>query len=155
MNKHDPILVVAVDPGKKCGIARYLGPPLDAFESQTVPSDEVVDEVLAYSEMSPYNTFVVCERYTIGGRTVKMSRQPTALEVIGELRGLCRRKGFPFHMQNVADAKKMGRPELLRKLGWWYAGDRDDDANMAASHALLALARHFPVMFERLVRPVQ
>lgn len=152
--------IIGVDPGKKCGIALYDEDDSQPFrfESYTLPSEEAIVAVAEWLEPNMYEeqpVLVVCERYTIGGRTVKMSRQPRALEVIGVVRDMCHRLNVPFVLQNPSDAKKFGNPERLKDIGWWKVGDVDDDANSAAAHVLLGLATHFPVAFGRLVRPVE
>lgn len=153
--------VIGVDPGKKCGLAFYDhgdSPASVRFESCTLSSEDAINIVRMWLDPElvwDRSVLVVCERYTIGGRTVKMSRQPRALEVIGVVRDMCEHAHVRFVLQNPADAKKMGHAQRLKDLGWWKTGDIDDDANMAAAHVLLGLATHFPVVFGRLVRPVQ
>lgn len=153
------IYVLGVDPGKKCGVAE-LGYTENGwtFASWALPRVEATDTLrgLLDAQQAGFydHTHVACERYTIGQRTVKMSRQPDALEVIGVVRGLATGAHASFDLQGVSDAKKLGNPDVLRQLRWWKVGRDADHANDAAAHVLLAVARHFPTVFRRLITSV-
>jgi hypothetical protein len=86
-----------------------------------------------------------CERYNVGGSTVKMTRQSDATEVTGKMRDLATKHKFTLIIQNAADAKKMGQPKVLRLIGWWTKAK--EHANDAAKQALLALSSASPDEF--------
>lgn len=151
---------MGVDPGETCGVARLRELPngWHAFDSYALTSDDAIDLVRVWLHGGPtptHGTVVVCERYTIGQRTVKMSRQPRALEVIGAVRRACREEGTLFELQGVSDAKRLGNQDVLKRIGWWRVGPDADHANDAAAHVLLATARHFPTVFRQLVTLVK
>jgi hypothetical protein len=81
---------------------------------------------------------MACERFNVGGSTLKMTRQADATEVTGQMKALGKKHGFTVVVQNAADAKKMGAPVILRSIGWWTPRKRH--ANDAAAHALLSLS---------------
>lgn len=136
-----PLVVIGVDPGKMTGIAVYS---LGRFIfSDQLPASEVghfLDGFLSETRrLYPKARIVIgCERFNVGGSTVKMTQQSDATEVTGKMRDLASKHGCTFIVQNAADAKKMGQPKILRKIGWWTKGK--EHANDAAKHALLALS---------------
>lgn len=133
--------VIGVDPGKMTGIAIY-GHNRFLFGDQ-LPASEVghfldgyLDELRRHH---PSGRIVIgCERFNVGGSTIKMTRQSDATEVTGKMKDLAKKYGCTFIIQNAADAKKMGQPKILRTIGWWTKGK--EHANDAAKHALLALS---------------
>lgn len=136
-----PLYVIGVDPGKMTGIAVYA---FQRFEfGDQLPASEVghfldgyLDEV---RRRYPNARIVIgCERFNVGGSTVKMTQQSDATEVTGKMKDLATKHQCTFIIQNAADAKKMGQPKILRRIGWWTRGK--EHANDAAKHALLALS---------------
>lgn len=139
--------VVAVDPGEKCGVARYVDGEISAIQCDYRTALD--DYVLPWLRTLPQVECSV-ERYTVGAQTLKKTRQPTAQHVVGIIKTECERLGVPFVQYGPGDAKKLGRPELLRSLGIYLPGL--DHANDALSHLLLTLANRHRAEFVRLVK---
>lgn len=83
---------------------------------------------------------VVCERYTVTAETLRKSRQTTALEVIGWLRGLCVVGKSEFILQQPGDAKRFATDARLNFAGWRQR-TKLDHANDALRHLLLFLVK--------------
>ena len=66
---------------------------------------------------------LIIERYTIGERTVKYSRQSDALEITGGLKWAAEDAGIPVVMQQPRDAKRLFTDERLKQQGWWAKGE--------------------------------
>jgi hypothetical protein len=134
--------IVAVDPGKTCGLAfLYPGHP-ESFGSREFDrwgAVRVVDGVAEIFPMSARPDLVVCESFV--PRPGVRTWQPEALETIGALRYVCDRAGVPFETQSPADAKRFSNNRKLELLGWRKPtpGGHADDA---ARHLLLAAVRH-------------
>lgn len=138
--------ILAVDPGKMTGWATYSCGRAVFGEDQFM---EFHRRAEAYLLRVPCR--VICERFVIGGGTVRVARGDTnwSIETIGVLRYLCDREGAPFELQGAADAKRFGTDSLLRRLRWWTPGS--DHARDAARHLALTLARHHPSELDRLL----
>ena len=125
--------IIAVDPGKTCGMF------------------ELTDATFAHSELEPYDLVrmldlsetpwitLVVERYT--QQSLKLTPQYDALETIGALRYVARRNNWMFTLQSRSQKSRV-RDDALRELGWHKPGM--SHANDAARHALIFLARQQP-----------
>lgn len=145
------VCLVAVDPGATCGIAFYHN---GRFETMQLPKREALGFIhgvvdgLVEGGIRP--TLIV-ERFVTGrGPHRAMSVQPDAQEVIGALYDLSTLLLLDFFRQSAADAKSVGADPHLRRIGWYRSGW--PHANDAARHAYLALMRHWPREFARVVR---
>ena len=144
--------VLAVDPGLATGIARWwpivdpVGGALVQFESSIVQRDEVFDVL---NRLVPQFDVVVFETFTVTAKTLKLSRQYDALEIIGVIKFLCWRDDKPWHGQspNVKDFAKNPR---LKQLGWYKPGEGHD--NDAARHLLVYIAEHDPTLLKTLIQ---
>jgi len=139
-------VIIGVDPGDTTGIVKWKLGHRDIEFAQ-----------LKANQVAPYlrpmvrdNTLVVCERFVIGTRTVRKKRSPATTDTIGAVRALCEEQDARFVLQSSSDAKTFGVNDLLKKLGWYVAGQRH--AMDAARHTLLAIAREHPNEFDRLTR---
>ena len=135
------LYVIGVDPGKQTGVAIYGNGRFNMGDD--MPASEVGLFVDAYitelrAQDPTCRIVMACERFNIGGSTLKMTRQADATEVTGKMRDVAKKHGITLIVQNAADAKKMGAPVILRSIGWWTPRKRH--ANDAAAHALLALS---------------
>lgn len=83
-----------------------------------LPALDVLADKLKWQD-----TTLVIERYTIGERTVKFSRQSDALEITGALKVDAGRLGVPVVMQQPRDAKRLFTDDRLRQTGWWAKGE--------------------------------
>ena len=126
--------IIAVDPGKTCGVA-FFGWSFSSGEHSAQNALALVHYVLAGSGAE----LVVCESFV--PRPGIRTWQPEALETIGALRYICQREGIPFELQAPADAKRFSTNDKLQLLGWRNPtpGGHADDA---ARHLLLAAVRH-------------
>lgn len=135
------LYVIGVDPGKQTGVAIYGNGRF--IMGDDMPASEVGLFVDAYimelrSQDPDSRIVMACERFNVGGSTLKMTRQADATEVTGKMRDIAKKHGITLVIQNAADAKKMGAPVILRSIGWWTPRKRH--ANDAAAHALLMLS---------------
>lgn len=77
------------------------------------------------------------EQFTITQRTVRHTRQPDALWIIGGLRFLADIEGIPVHMQPASLAKTTWDNDRLKETGWYEVVKRKH-ARDALRHALTA-----------------
>lgn len=126
--------VLAVDPGGTTGWATY-----DDGTVQRGQFPGGIDGIDTLMIMALTSDVVVIEKYTIGGRTVKFSRQTDALEITGALKWYARRSGIEVVMQQPAEAKRLFTDERLRAHGWWAVGE--EHARDALRHMGFYLAR--------------
>lgn len=77
------------------------------------------------------------ERYTINGRTARLSQQPDALKVIGVVEQLAAYSQAECSQFAKSNAVKTYSDEFLRDVGWWSPGKTH--ANDATRMALSAL----------------
>lgn len=145
--------IIGVDPGKVTGLVLYHGCKLIDKASLSVDavSPWVSQRLDAIEERDPdAYVFLGIERYNIGGNTVKMSRQPDALDVTGRLRNVARgRDNVSVRTFNASDAKALGSPKTLRRIGWWIPGHLH--ISDAAAEALITLATVRPSEFELVI----
>lgn len=67
----------------------------------------------------PFNRrHVAVERYVITKRTVKLARQPAAIEVTGVIRDYARYYGANVWQFGMSDTKKLAPDDLLDRIGW-------------------------------------
>lgn len=147
--------VVGVDPGKQTGIAFFAWRPRSdikdsLFGSVALPAMEVASWIgWVMDDTNVQHVF--CEPYIFVQRTVKMTRQNDAIEVIGSVRNLCKERDVKFKLLQQNAAKKLGNITLLKQFGWHCSGDPDNHTNDAASQVALGLATYFPGTFQKLV----
>lgn len=148
---------IGIDPGDSTGLAVIRGDGVRLHHEQGSPS--ILDDFILRFPFLLYpgqDVLVGCERFVITSETARHTAQPTALEVIGVVKQLCRLNDWPLHLQQPANAKRLVTNDLLRKLGLWLTG-RDvgrpdaNDANDATRHALLVLAHHRASLFDDMI----
>lgn len=138
-------VIIAVDPGKKSGIATFTY--ARGEEPQLVDSGEYLMQdyhvpilnSLKNARIFEMDVVVVCERFTINAQTVKNSQAPYSLEQIGILKYLVYTEGLDIDkiiFQSPSDAKRMFPNEALKKLGYWHRGG-EGHALDAVRHGLL------------------
>lgn len=158
-------LVVGLDPGESTGLlalklvddlrrviiaGRYQGPPDEALACLR----RALDDAREFDE----SVILAGERFTTTNKTAKRSAQPTPLKVLGAAELLAASyERVKFTLQSPADAKKLAPNDVLRDFGFYSrasdVGCRDaNDVNDAARHALLALLRFRPSVFDDLLR---
>jgi hypothetical protein len=143
------MIVFAVDPGLEAGLCRWnseVGYAVDAFTYMEASGFEIIDaidgEISRARRQNPMRSFaIVAERYTIGQRTLKMSRQYEALEMIGCLRWIAHRHTTSFTLQSRADKSRVSDADL-RRMGLWIPDKTH--AMDARRHMLVYVASHYP-----------
>lgn len=142
--------VFAVDPGGTSGWACWRDGEVTSGQLEFDPFVDMFEQGLQHGWCI---NVIVAERFTISARTVKLSQQTTALEVIGYLRAMAHLEGIPFVLQTPADAKRFTQVDndahaRLDMLGWTQRPlAKHDHANDALRHLLLYLVKN------RLIEP--
>jgi hypothetical protein len=144
-----PLVVIGVDPGKKTGIC-YLDVDEDGEIRRQVIEvgrDDVAKMLAAWMINSDPDADreMAVERYTILDSTVRKTRQPDALKVIGVAEDIARQAGFGFSFHAPADCKKLVTDDLLKRLGWYSTrlGHANDATRPALRTVLLRRATVF------------
>jgi hypothetical protein len=132
-------MYIAVDPGKMCGLAACFDDGSYAF-SMDAPPYETVNWVV--EKIATNFAKIIVERYMITPATIKMTREYDALETIGALRYVARRKGIKIELQSRGDRLRVTNAQLKR-LGW-YTQTSGGHANDAARHLWLGFMRSNP-----------
>lgn len=135
------MIIIAIDPGKTCGLAIYdvaektmLGSEVDFFDF-----GDWLNTSLHNLKSADVTVMVACERFTIGAGTIKRSQDAHwALEGIGVARYVTHCYAYEFLLQSPADAKQFATDAKLRKADWYVPGK--GHANDAIRHASLAMA---------------
>lgn len=148
------LVVIGVDPGKATGLALYFN--LRLIAKNSLPVGDVPREISRWITVAKerYQTdvqiIIAVERYQTGSSTVKKTRQADPVELLGACRLIAR--GDPaisVLTSNASDAKKVGNPITLKKIGWWTAGH--DHINDAAAQVLRTLAAVRPLEFAEII----
>lgn len=150
----DELIICGVDPGEHTGLfvvrIRPERVPVCRIWRAEVSQHEVAPALENQLEMEP-RTVVACERYVITQKTIRTTRQPAAMEVIGNVKDVCHRYDARLRMQMKSDVAKTADNSTLREIGWYARGMRH--ANDGARHALYALqyekASVFMAIFSR------
>jgi hypothetical protein len=136
---------VGVDPGLVTGVAVYE--PGQLFQSYEVTRPHIMNLL---RQVVREGDVVCIEKFTISMQTVRKTRQPDALQIIGATQELCRLKGAQLIIQEPAPAKRIGSYEVLRKLDW-HRLTKDNHANDAASFVLMALLKTNRAVYAELI----
>lgn len=130
-------LIVAVDPGKMTGVARFRvhdGSDPELLESHEFLREDLekwLELVLLHSTAGE-PVKVVAERYVMGDKD-----SPWSLRYLGVLSYLSRKGGWGEPaIQTPAAAKSFAPNELLKSLGYWHKGGAGH-ANDAIRHAIV------------------
>jgi hypothetical protein len=151
-SKH--LVIIGVDPGKATGLALYYNGHLIAKNS--LPANDSPTEISRWiinaktKFQGNAQIIIAVERYQTGGSTVKKTRQADPVELLGACRMIAR--GDPavsVVTSNASDAKKVGNPTTLKRIGWWTPGH--DHINDAASQVLRTLAAVRPLEFAEVI----
>jgi hypothetical protein len=134
-------MILSVDPGVMTGWAAWSPGQLalpTVGQSEQAPFARMVH---SWWESRWIKT-IVCERYTITQETLRKSRQPASLELIGFLRGLTDvDPTIDFVLQSPADAKRFASDEKLAAAGWLQP-KKDDHANDSLRHLMLYMVKN-------------
>ena len=137
------MIIVGIDPGDTTGMFTYNTNTLSHTAQHHTDIDQLLARIRNFTTWS--EVFIGMERFHISERTVRSTRQPKVLDVIGAVKAL----GVPIIEQNASDAKHIGTDEVLKSIGWYTPRLRH--ANDAARHCLLLLARKDLKSFDKLV----
>jgi len=132
--------ILAVDPGKRCGLFVYnlITGTWRAQEDDPYTIIHEVDVAIADIHVACY---VVAERFTMSGAVV--TQQPDALETIGALRYVTRRRHQGDITLQSRAVKSRVPNSTLRTIGWWHDSEGGHSLD-AARHALVFLVEKFP-----------
>lgn len=146
----DKRLIIGVDPGKETGLAWLID---DEFSHMDLPALAACDKIawLVSGCGAQRPTIIAAERYNITQRTVKMTRQYEAFEVIGACRWIAHVHRTSFVLQAAGEAQRAGNRDVLLRLGWWRRGG--DHLNKAAAQVVLAFQQIFPAAYAELIGP--
>lgn len=148
------LVVIGVDPGKATGLALYYN--LKLIAKNSLPANDAPREISRWITVAKekfqvdVQIIIAVERYQTGGNTVKKTRQADPVELLGACRMIAR--GDPavsVITSNASDAKKVGNPTTLKRIGWWTAGH--DHINDATSQVLRTLAAVRPLEFAEVI----
>lgn len=140
--------ILAVDPGKTTGWARYWE---GHMESGQVEGRHAFYDWVAMTAGAGHPLELVVESFTITARTMATDRDMNALYIIGWLDGMAYRLGWPITLQQPGAAKGFASNEKLAVLGWRRPtpGGHADDA---ARHLLTYLGTKRRDLGEPLLR---
>lgn len=143
--------IVGVDPGGTTGIFSVIVSENAEGDTGTLTSWTQVtrdaEVTIGYMLLTmkecgiPANRLnVAIEKYIITQRTAKLTRQPAALEVTGEIKALARRHDARVWEFTASNAKKFASDELLERVGWIGRGRSQRHARDAARQTWSCLA---------------
>ena len=121
----DKTLYLAVDPGGTTGWAVSPGygmPRVEQSPGGLLGGMEDLMTVIDYATGMNRHMEIICEKYTIGGRTVKFSRQDDALKISGALEHIAHVERFGFTYQQPAEAKRVFTDDRLKAMDWYVPG---------------------------------
>jgi hypothetical protein len=126
------MLIIAVDPGGRTGMAQWYDGDFTSWEVE-----EPMEVVRLVGDAIREWDAVVCENFRPRPR---VTWQPDALHIIGGLRYFTWRHEVPFILQEPAQAKTFATDERLKAAGFYTKGG-EGHANDAARHLLRYLVR--------------
>ena len=126
--------VMGVDPGGTTGWAVW-----DDGEIAASGQSSFKDFVGVVIDWAVCTQTVVCERFTISEHTLRKTRQPDALYVIGFLMGYAELEGYEVELSPTS-AKAFATDDKLKAYGWWVPGQRHN--NDARRHLMVWLLKH-------------
>jgi hypothetical protein len=143
--------IMGIDPGGTSGVAiievpwdetRYIPEPTaHVMDTQIVsswgPDNESVGRQISRIIRDYQPDLIAVEQFTITQRTVRHTRQPDALWIIGGVRFLADIAGIPVHLQPSSLAKTTWDADRLTTTGWAKVV-KQKHARDALRHALTA-----------------
>lgn len=132
MTSPKPLAIIAVDPGKRTGVATYIE-NLSKSEYSVEVYEFDVDEFYDFIHSrihtlctDGYEVRLVAESFIITIHTAKNTQATWSLELIGVMKFLAHRYGLEnVNMQAPAIGKTFGTNDKLKYLGWWRSGTID------------------------------
>lgn len=147
-NQVPPILtpqvatILALDPGKVTGLALIQPWTSDYVFTAELEVDEVVSVFQSIRDhVGAAYLEVVMEAFTISERTLTLSRELDALDLIGYVKLSCRTLGIPFKLQPVQKDSGFASDSKLKALDW-YEKTKDGHKNDALRHLLIYMIQN-------------
>lgn len=134
----DRYIIFAYDPGLVTGWA-CLEPATGGFISGETHGRHAFERQFEAALAEGGLFEVVGEKYTITGRTAKLTQQVDAMFINGYIDGLAEKLGFRLTLQTPAQAKSFATDTKLKAAGW-YKPTPGGHANDGARHLLTYLA---------------
>lgn len=149
--------IMGVDPGGTTGIAT-IDVPWDESRYEPTPDTYVADDQLEAEWGAGADSIgprlrsvieatkpdlIVVEKFIITQQTVRFTRQPDALWIIGGVRFIADSLKIPVHMQPASLAKTAWDATRLKNTGWAKIVKRKH-ARDALRHALTACVTYTP-----------
>lgn len=129
--------VIAIDPGKKSGMASLMfeeNGSRGTFTSSEGPLLEGIEWLEGVASI--LGAELVVEDFIYTAATAQKSRQTWSTEGIGMIRYLAYKYGLDLAIQTPVAAKKFSTDDKLKKLGWYFPS-KGGHQNDAARHLLL------------------
>jgi hypothetical protein len=141
--------ILAVDPGKRTGLATWSNGHFEAWDVDGWPDAVNYITTAVPHEFGSGIDLLVCESIVITAQTAKKSQDVlTSVEQIGVCRYVSMKHGVEFQLQSPGEAKSFGTDAKLRAMSMWTEGS--DHARDATRHLILALARRDEKFLNRL-----
>jgi hypothetical protein len=128
--------VLGIDPGGSTGVAILEVPTLRVLVAEEYDFVGMLENLRALVKSAD---LVSIERFTISARTLKLTRQPDALYLIGATMLVCHEEGVNLELESPGNAKSAFPNEMLKLHGVWHSSRHVRDS---LRHTLLAMRRH-------------
>lgn len=127
MDSVRPLAIIAVDPGKRTGVAEYgATTEVAIYEFEVNDFYDYIHTRVHELHAAGYDIRLVAESFIITIHTAKNTQAGWSLELIGVLKFLAHRYGLEdVKLQAPAIGKTFGTNAKLRYLGWWKSGNID------------------------------
>ena len=140
--------LIAIDPGQRTGVAVFK---YDDMLVRCVSSEEVYGGLVGFYDWLGKRTLypgttIVIEDFILDAW--KHSVDLTPVFVIGMVWGWCESKKIPFVKQPPAGRKEAVSDDVLKRAGWYLAGEPNRNAREATRHGAwwLKNQRHQPTI---------
>lgn len=139
--------VLAIDPGKMTGLARY-DVPYKQWDALALPFDRDANDLAAmvwlHDQLADGGiSDVVSESIVISKQTAKKSQDVQAsIEQIGIARYLCAGFGVRYHLQTPSEGLGFGTDAKLKAMDMWFVGS--DHPRAATKHLVTFLCKKDP-----------
>lgn len=147
--------VLAVDPGKRTGLALWVSHTDELAKAQPEHQSWIEDWQPAMATIEawvPSVDLLVVERFTISQGTVKKAAEAGwSMGGIGVCQYLAAKAGTEILLQSPSDAMNFAPRAKLERLGWRKPGP--DHADDATRHLVLALTNRRLIDLQRLLPP--
>ncbi len=144
-------IIMAIDPGLTSGVVTMDTHSPHVLSIHELTFNELV-KMLDDMDAHDLPDTMICESYIITGRTVALTRQYDALNIIGMLRYFSVSDGKPLFLQPASDAKSFCDNKKLKEVGWYVPGK--EHAMDAARHLFLWCTKQDIIRFGGYGEPV-